>query len=68
MRCAVPIVEVQVAQQCASGMADAVVGMQIDLLVLERLPQPLDEHVVAPATLAIHADGDLPLVFHPAAT
>ena len=37
----------------------AVVGMQIDLLVLHRPPKPLDEHVVPPGALAVHADLDL---------
>src|SRR5882762_1859920 len=32
--------------------------MQIDLFVLDRLPQPLDEHIVAPRTASIHADAD----------
>ena len=29
------------------------------MLVLDRLPQPLHEHVVAPAALAVHADPDV---------
>jgi hypothetical protein len=33
--------------------------MQIDLLVLHRPPKPLDEHVVPPGALAVHADLDL---------
>jgi hypothetical protein len=33
--------------------------VQIDLLVIfDAAPQPLDEHVVTPGTLGIHADGD----------
>src|SRR5436305_10689492 len=32
--------------------------MQVDLLVLHTSPQPLDEHVVDPAALAIHADAN----------
>jgi hypothetical protein len=32
--------------------------MQVDVLVLDRLPQPLDEHVLAPTAFAIHADRD----------
>ena len=34
-----------------SRRRDAVVGVQIDLLVLDASPQPLDEHVVAPPPL-----------------
>src|SRR5208282_3407794 len=39
-------------------LADAVVSVQIDLLVFDRSPDALDEDVVAPRALAIHADGD----------
>ena len=35
-----------------------VVGVQVDLLVLQRAPEPLDEDVVVEAALAIHADLD----------
>ena len=31
----------------------------VDLLVLEGVPEPLGEHVVPPAALAVHADPDL---------
>ena len=33
--------------------------MQINLFILDRLPDSLDEDVVAPRALAIHADRDL---------
>src|SRR5215204_1134958 len=39
-----------------SSLADAFVGAQIQLLVFDAAPQPLDEHVVPPSALAIHAD------------
>ena len=32
--------------------------MQVHLLVLDRAPQPLDEHVVAPPALAVYRHGD----------
>ena len=32
--------------------------MEVDLLVFHRAPKALHEHVVAPAPLAVHADGD----------
>jgi hypothetical protein len=38
--------------------------VQIDLLVLDRLPQSLDEHVVAPAALAVHANRDAMFAQH----
>src|SRR3954471_22264447 len=31
-------------------------GMQIDALVFQAAPEPLDEHVVHPATAAVHRD------------
>jgi len=34
-------------------------GVEIDALVFERSPQPLDEHVVHPAASAVHADAHL---------
>ena len=37
-------------------LGDRIIGMQIDLFILEGTPQALDEHVVAPGTPAIHAD------------
>ena len=49
-------VEAQVAGNADFGLGDAVVGAQIDLLVFDCPPEPLDEHIVAPASLAIHAD------------
>ena len=52
------IVEIQISAEGGTRLADAVVGSQVDLLVLDRAPQPLDEDVVAPGTTAIHADGD----------
>ena len=39
------IVESEVAGQLLPGVGDALVGMQVDVLVLHALPQPLDEHV-----------------------
>ena len=52
------IVESEVAGQLLPGLGDALIGMQVDMLVFHALPQPLDEHVVDPAPLAVHADLD----------
>ena len=54
------IVESEVAGQLLPGLGDAFVGVQVDVLVLHALPQPLDKHVVDPAPLAVHADPDGP--------
>src|SRR5271168_1620042 len=52
------IEKVEVPAQRSARFCDGVVSLEIDLLVLHRSPQPLDEHVVAPGALAVHADGD----------
>src|SRR3954449_8493634 len=59
-----PIVEGQVSADRGPGLADRVVGPEIHLLVLDRSPEPLNEDVVAPSALAIHADGDAGLEQH----
>ncbi len=50
--------EVDVAADVCSGLLDRLVSVQIDMLILDQLPEPLDENIVAPAAFAIHADGD----------
>lgn len=48
--------EAQVAGNADFGLGDAVVSAQVGLLVFDCPLEPLDEHIVAPASLAIHAD------------
>src|SRR5712664_4613585 len=52
------IVEVEIPTNRASRLTDGFVGSQIDLLIFDALPQPLNEHVVSPSSFAIHADSD----------
>src|SRR5450759_1474642 len=52
------VVEIEVAGQGLSGNRNGVVAMQVNFLILDALPQPFDEDVIAPAALAIHADLD----------
>src|SRR5665647_3710943 len=52
------IVEIQIAPERSTRLTDAVIGSQINFFVFDRPPQPLDEHVIAPGTAAIHADRD----------
>src|SRR5215471_16739700 len=40
------------------GLGDTGIGVEVDFLVFEAAPQPLDEDVVHVAALAIPADGD----------
>jgi len=37
-----------------------IVNIQIDVLVLDALPKPLDEYVIDGPTFAIHADSYAP--------
>jgi len=53
------IKELEIARQRGPDVGHRLVGAAVDLLVLDRAPQPLDEHVVPPAALAVHADLDL---------
>src|SRR6202051_5164117 len=55
---ALSIVEVEIAAQRRASLCDRVVGFEIYLLVFHGFPEPLDENVVAPGALAVHADGD----------
>src|SRR5271169_3638784 len=52
------IIEVQIPPERGTRLADAIVGPQVDLLVFDRTPQPLDKHIVAPGAATIHADRD----------
>src|ERR1700729_663773 len=58
------IVEVEVAADPLPSLADAVVGAQIDLLILHGAPEAFNEDVVPPGAPAVHADGDGILAQH----
>ena len=50
------IIKLQVAADRCAGLADVVAGIEINLLVFDAAPQPLDEHIVPPSPFAVHAD------------
>ena len=50
------VVKIEVLGQSSSQLRSGLVTMQVNILVLDAAPQPLDEHVVDPSTLSIHAD------------
>src|SRR3954463_8233525 len=52
------IIEDEVARQTGACLADTVVSAQIDLLVFDRTPHPLDENIVPPGAAPIHANRD----------
>ena len=52
------IVKFQIATDRRARLRDALVGLEVDLLILQGPPEALQEHVVASGTLAVHADRD----------
>ena len=52
------VVEVQILSDGGAGFGHVGVGLQVDLLVFDALPDALDKNVVAPGSFAIHADPD----------
>ena len=50
------VVEPEVFLQPSAGLNAVAVGLQVDLLVLHRPPQPLDKYVVLAPAPAVHAD------------
>ena len=55
---ALAVVKIKISAERGARLADAVIGLEIDLLVFDRAPEPLDEDVVPPSSLAVHADRD----------
>ena len=53
------IKEAEVGLKPLSEISNAVVGVEVDMLVLHRAPEPFDKDVVHPPSFAIHADLDL---------
>ena len=51
--------EAKVGLKPLSEVSNAVVGVQVNMLVLHRAPESLNEDVVHPPSFAIHADLDL---------
>ena len=52
------IVKSQIALQASFRFTDAVIGMQIDFLVLDASPEPLYKDIVTPAASPVHAYGN----------
>src|SRR5277367_6668586 len=55
---ALSIVEVEIEAKRRASLCDRVVGFEIYLFVFHGFPEALDEDIVAPGALAVHADGD----------
>jgi len=52
------VIKAEPGADAGLGLGDTGIGVEVDLLVFQAAPQPLDEDVVHVAALAIHADGD----------
>ena len=60
MRC--KVVKAEVSSEEAADLGAVLIAVQIDLLVFDAAPQALNNHVVDPASFAIHADGNTGVV------
>ena len=58
------IVVIEERRQIGLGGRNSVVGFQIHLFIFHRPPEPFNEDIVAPATLAVHADSDAVFLQH----
>ncbi len=56
------VIKDQIFAEGGSGLWNIAIGMQIDLLVFDRAPQPFNKDIVPPRSLAIHADGDFSIL------
>ena len=54
--CALLVEEAEVGLKPCLQISNAVVGVQVNMLVLHRAPESLDKDVVHPSSFAVHAD------------
>ncbi len=47
-----------------SGLWHTGVGLEVNLLIFDSAPEPLDKNIVTPCSLAIHGDLDLLTLEH----
>src|SRR2546423_4691078 len=52
------VVEAEPSPDAGLGFGHSRIGIEVDLLIFEAAPQPLDEDVVHTPALAVHADHD----------
>ena len=53
------IIKAEMPADPSSGLRHAFVGVQIDLLIFDRPPEPLDKDIVPPCAATVHGDVDL---------
>ncbi len=54
----------QVGRDSLAGLGHALIGFEIDLLILEAAPEPFDKDVVAEPPATVHADGNSVVTQH----
>jgi hypothetical protein len=52
------IVKAEVTGDRRPRLGHGIVGLEVNLLVLDGAPEPLHKHIIAPCASAVHADGD----------
>lgn len=52
----IPVVESKVREKSTVEIIAVIINVQVNMLVLDRAPQPLDENIVDGPSPAIHAD------------
>ena len=55
---ALRVVKFQPGANAGPGFGHCRIGIEVDLLIFETAPQPLDEDVVHAPALTVHADRD----------
>ena len=56
------VVEIEIAAQRYARFGNAVRSPEIHFFVFHRTPKPLDKDVIAPSSLAVHADRNIVLL------
>ncbi len=56
------IVELEVSPESSPGFRNRFIRPQVNLLVFDASPEPLDEHAISPAPPPVHADLDSALL------
>jgi len=56
------IVKGQISANAGTGLGHGFVCVEIEFLVFDRPPEPLDEDIVPPCALAVHRDRDVSLL------
>ena len=56
------VIEIDVVPNRCSGLSHRIIGLEVDLLILDGSPEAFYEDIVSPTPFAIHADTDVVLL------